>query len=62
MRGGEYQFMVHSEERHLTGFVQQVGKGDEGVGLLQVEDQNGSDKRHSLDLRCHKTPDRRFSC
>lgn len=29
-----HQFVVDSEERHLTGFVEQVCKGDEGLGLL----------------------------
>lgn len=29
-----HQFVVHSEERHLTWFIEQVGKGDEGFGLL----------------------------
>lgn len=33
-----YQLVVHSEECHLAGFVQEVGEGDEGVGLLQVQD------------------------
>ena len=46
-----YQFMVHSEERHLTGFIEQVGEGDEGFGLLQVEDEHSSDEGHALDLK-----------
>lgn len=29
-----HQFVVDSEECHLTGFVEQVGKGDEGLGLF----------------------------
>lgn len=29
-----HQFVVHSEECHLTRFIEQVGKGDEGLGLL----------------------------
>lgn len=46
--------MVDSEEGHLTRFVEQVGEGDEGFGLLQVEDQHGSDEGHALDLKHHK--------
>lgn len=45
--------MVHSEEGHLTGFVEQVGEGDEGVGFLQVQDENCSDEGHALDLDKH---------
>lgn len=46
-----YQLVVDSEEGHLTGFIEQVGEGDEGFGLLQVEDQHSSDERHALDLK-----------
>lgn len=47
--------MVDSEEGHLTRFIEQVGEGDEGVGLLQVEDEDGSDEGHSLNLRTPQT-------
>lgn len=43
--------VVHSEEGHLTGLVQQVGKSYEGVGRVQVQDEHRGDERHSLHLR-----------
>lgn len=46
--------MVDSEEGHLTGFIEQVGKGDEGLGLLQVEDEHSSDEGHALHLKVHR--------
>ena len=42
--------MVHSEEGHLTGLVQQVGESYEGVRRVQVEDQHRRDERHALHL------------
>lgn len=42
--------MVNSKERHLTGLVEQVGEGDEGLGLLQIEDEDSSDEGHALNL------------
>lgn len=42
--------VVHPEEGHLAGLVEQVGEGDEGVGRVQVEDQHGRDERHALHL------------
>lgn len=42
--------VVHPEEGHLAGLVEQVGEGDEGVGRVQVEDQHGGDERHALHL------------
>lgn len=42
--------VVNSEEGHLTGLVEQVGKSDEGVGRVQVEDEHRGDERHSLHL------------
>ena len=50
MRRSRHQFVVHSEERHLAGLVEQVGEGDEGLGLLQVKDEDGSDEGHALNL------------
>ncbi len=47
----QYQLVVHSEESHLTGFVEEVGEGDESVGLLQVENQHRSYEGHSLNLQ-----------
>ncbi len=32
-----YQVMVHSEEGHLAWFVKEVGKGNEGIGFLQIQ-------------------------
>lgn len=52
-----YQLVVDSEERHLTRFVEQVGEGDEGFGLLQVEDEHGGDERHALDLKTRTRPE-----
>lgn len=46
-----HQFVVNSEEGHLTGLVEQVGEGDEGLGLLQIEDEDGSDEGHALNLK-----------
>lgn len=46
-----YQLVVHSEESHLTRFIQEVGESDEGVGFLQVQDQHGGDERHALHLK-----------
>lgn len=42
--------VVHPEEGHLAGLVEQVGEGDEGVGRVQVEDQHCRDERHALHL------------
>lgn len=42
--------VVHSEERHLTGLVEQVGKSYEGVGRVQIQDEHSSDERHALHL------------
>lgn len=57
-RASLYQLVVNSEEGHLTGFIEQVGEGDEGLGLLQVEDEHSSNEGHTLHLRHHKqTPD-----
>lgn len=42
--------VVHSEERHLTGLVEQVGKSYEGVGCVQIQDEHSSDERHPLHL------------
>lgn len=60
-----HQFMVDSEECHLTGFVEQVGKGDEGLGLFQIENEDGSNEGHALNLKAAQTDlllDGRFSC
>lgn len=46
-----HKLMVHSEEGHLAGLVEQVGEGDEGLGLLQVQNEDGGDERHALDLQ-----------
>lgn len=46
-----YQIVVDSEKGHLTRFIEQVGEGDEGFSLLQVQDQNRSDERHALNLK-----------
>lgn len=46
-----YQFVVHPEEGHLAGLVKEVGEGNEGVGLFQVEDQHSCYEGHALDLR-----------
>lgn len=43
--------MVHSEEGHLTGLVEEIGEGDESVGLLQVENQHSSNEGHALNLQ-----------
>lgn len=43
--------VVHSEEGHLTRFVEQVGERDEGIGRVQVEDEHRRDERHSLHLQ-----------
>lgn len=45
--------VVDSEEGHLTGFVEQVGKSYEGIGRVQVQDQHCCDERHSLHLNTH---------
>ena len=50
MHARQYQVMVHSEEGHLTGLVEKVSEGDEGIGLLQVQDQHCGDEGHALDL------------
>lgn len=47
--------MVDSEEGHLTGFIEQVGEGDEGVSLLQVEDEHSGDEGHALHLNTPRT-------
>lgn len=46
--------MVDSEEGHLTGLVEQVGKSYEGVRCVQVQDEHCCDERHSLHLHTHK--------
>lgn len=46
--------MVNSEESHLTGFIEQVCKGDEGFSFLQVKDQHSSNERHALNLKHSK--------
>lgn len=43
--------MVNSEKRHLTGFIEQVGEGDEGFRFLQVEDEHSGDEGHALNLQ-----------
>lgn len=45
-----HKAVVHSEEGHLTGLVEQVGESDEGVGRVHVEDQHGRDEGHALHL------------
>lgn len=42
--------VVHPEEGHLAGLVEQVGEGDKGVGRVQVEDQHRRDEGHALHL------------
>lgn len=46
-----YQVVIHPEEGHLAGFVEEVSKGDERVGFFQVQNQNGRDEGHPLDLQ-----------
>lgn len=45
--------VVNSEEGHLTGLVEQVGKSYKGIGCVQVQDQHCCDERHSLHLNTH---------
>lgn len=54
-RSGLHQVVVNSEEGHLTGLVEQVGEGDEGLGLLQIEDEDGGDEGHALNLEKEQT-------
>lgn len=42
--------VVDSEEGHLTGLVEQVGKSYKGISCVQVQDQHCCDERHSLHL------------
>lgn len=42
--------VVDPEEGHLTGLVEQVGEGYEGIGCVQVQYQHCCDERHSLHL------------
>lgn len=53
MRLCVYQLVVHPEEGHLTRFVEQVGESDEGLSLLQVEDEYRRDEGHALNLKHH---------
>lgn len=46
-----YQVMVYSEEGHLAWFVKEVGKGNEGIGFLQIQNENSSNERHPLNLK-----------
>lgn len=43
--------LVHTKEGQLTGPIEQVGKADEGVGHVQVEQQHGRQEGHALHLR-----------
>lgn len=50
-RASTHKAMVHPEERHLTGLIQEVRKGDEGVGSVQVQAQHCSYEGHALHLQ-----------
>lgn len=43
--------MVHSEKRHLTGFIQKIRKSNKGICSIEVQDQHCSYKGHALNLR-----------
>lgn len=49
--GDTHKAMVHSEKRHLTGFIQKIGKRDEGIRSVQVQDQHCGYEGHALHLR-----------
>lgn len=39
-----YQVVVHSEEGHLARFIEEVGEGNEGISLLQIQNENSSNE------------------
>ena len=45
-----YQLVVHPEEGHLTGLVDEVGEGDERVRLFHVQYEHSSYEGHALNL------------
>lgn len=52
--GDTYKAMVHSEKRHLTGFIQKIRESNEGICSVQVQDQHCRYEGHALNLRGEK--------
>lgn len=44
------KILVQTEECHVAWPVEQIGKTDERICCFQVQDKNGSNERHALDI------------
>ena len=46
-----HHLLIHTEEGDLAWAVEEVGEADKGIRHIHVEQENGCDERHPLDLQ-----------